>query len=69
MKLLKFWLGALLCWRHNYKWTHNFYGDAIIAHNGKRSRWKCKKCGWLQFRDELHQQPRSFRIQEPLGPF
>lgn len=71
MNLLKYWLRCLICWNHSYKWVINFYGDAIIAHNGKRSRWECVKCGWPQFRDELYDKSagKHFRIQEPTGPF
>jgi hypothetical protein len=68
MRLIRYWLKALFC-RHEYKWVWNFYGDAIIAHNWKRSRWDCRKCGWPQFRDELYERPHTFSIQEPTGPF
>lgn len=71
MELIKYWIGVLLCRRHDFQWTHNFYGDAIHAHNGKRSQWNCSKCHWPQFRNELHKikRPWVFRIEEPLGPF
>lgn len=73
MELIRYWLKALFCGRHDYRWICNFYGDAIVAHNWKRSRWDCSKCHWPQFRDELYEPPkktiREFAIQEPLGPF
>ena len=40
-------LKRLLC-NHEYVWVRNIYGDEINAAGGKRSWWRCSKCGkWL----------------------
>lgn len=43
--------------RHVFKWLRNIYDGEIIHHNGKRSIWRCDKCGKLQWRDQLHKKP------------
>lgn len=40
--------------KHEYEFVRNIHGDEINYLNGKRSIWKCKKCGKLQYRDELN---------------
>lgn len=35
------------------EFVRNIYGDAINEWGGKRSLWKCSRCGKLQARDEL----------------
>lgn len=46
------WLRRLLC-RHDWMWIRNLYGDEIIMCGWKRSFWGCRKCGKLQYREEL----------------
>lgn len=48
MKIFK----RLFC-KHEYEWERNIYGDEINYCGGKRSIWKCKKCGKIQYRDKL----------------
>jgi hypothetical protein len=45
-------LKRLFC-KHEFEWQHNIYGDEINYCGGKRSIWKCKKCGKTQYRDKL----------------
>lgn len=44
---------SLFC-KHEYEFVRNIHGDEINHMGGKRSIWKCKKCGKLQYRDELN---------------
>ena len=55
MSLLTFIL-RLLCWhrRSEFEFVRNIYGDEINACGGKRSVWRCPKCGNRQDRDDLH---------------
>ena len=39
---------------HDWEFVRNIYGDQINYCNGKRSKWKCKKCGKIEFRDDLY---------------
>ena len=33
---------------HEYVWVRNIYGDEINLAGGRRSWWRCRKCGkWL----------------------
>lgn len=48
MKFLK----RLLC-RHRLEFVRNIYGDEIIDRGGKRSLWRCARCGKTSVRDEL----------------
>lgn len=51
------WLRRLFC-RHqgsNHAFVRNLYGDQINAWGGKRSVWRCARCGWLFGRDELQE--------------
>ena len=40
MKIIR----RLFC-RHEYKFVRNIYGDEINLWGGKRSVWRCHKCG------------------------
>ena len=44
---------SLFC-KHDYRHVRNLYGDAINRHDGKRSVWKCCKCGKLKFDEGLY---------------
>ena len=48
MKLIK----SLFC-KHDYKFVCNIYGDEINCLAGKRSLWKCEKCGKYKYKDYL----------------
>ena len=39
---------------HEYVFVRNIYGDEINQHNGKRSIWKCTKCGKIEYKDTLY---------------
>lgn len=43
----------LLC-NHECEFSRNIYGDEINAAGGKRSWWRCAKCGKCQLRNKLH---------------
>lgn len=43
---------SLFC-KHNFIHIRNIYGDQIHVYDGKRSIFKCKKCGKYQAMDEL----------------
>lgn len=51
----KFWK-KYTC-NHDYEYVRNLYGDEINYYNGKRSVWKCSKCGKIEFRDYLYEKP------------
>lgn len=38
---------------HEYEFVRNIYGDEINWAGGKRSWWRCRKCGKLIARKEL----------------
>ncbi len=44
----------LLC-RHEWEWLRNIYGDEINLAGGKRSWWRCKKCGKLRLSPHLYE--------------
>lgn len=48
------WLISLFC-RHDFVFVRNFYGDEINSWGGKRSLWRCCKCGRIQARGNLFQ--------------
>ena len=48
MSLIK----MLLC-KHEYEWERNIYGDEINMVGGKRSWWRCRKCGKYKAMPEL----------------
>ena len=43
----------LFCFKHDYLWMRNLYGDEIIVYGYKRSMWRCRKCGKIQYRKDL----------------
>ena len=43
-----------LCCEHEYEFVRNIHGDEINWCGGYRSIWRCKKCGNIQYRDELN---------------
>lgn len=45
-------LKRLFC-DHKYVWVRNIYGDEINAAGGRRSWWRCEKCGKCVLRDHL----------------
>ena len=45
--------------KHDLVWDRNIYGDEINAMNGKRSWWKCTKCGNHFTKPDLHTDGRS----------
>ena len=55
MSLLTFIL-RLFCWHRKFEFEFvlNIYGDEINACGGKRSVWRCTKCGNRQDRAGLH---------------
>lgn len=48
------WIKRLFC-KHEYEFLCNIYGDEVIWCNWHRSVWRCKKCGALVYRDNLHE--------------
>ena len=42
----------ILC-KHDYVFVRNIYGDEINAAGGKRSWWRCRKCGKRKLRSQL----------------
>ena len=52
MRLLK----MLLC-KHEFVFERNIYGDEINMVGGRRSWWRCPKCGKYQARYRLHTEP------------
>lgn len=40
-------------YKHEYEFVRNIYGDQINQHNGMRSKWRCKKCGKIEYRKYL----------------
>jgi len=45
MKKLK----MILC-HHKYEYIRKIYGDEINTHNGKRTEYRCVKCGVYKWR-------------------
>lgn len=46
------WLKRLFC-KHDYEFVRNIYGDEINHVGGRRSWWRCRKCGKWIARDKL----------------
>ena len=46
------WLKHLLC-KHDFEFVRNIYGDEINHVGGRRSWWRCWKCGKWIARDKL----------------
>ena len=42
----------ILC-KHEYAFIRNIYGDEINMAGGKRSWWRCRKCGKWKLRSQL----------------
>ena len=40
--------------KHEYEFVRNIHGDEINWCGGYRSIWRCKKCGNIQYREELN---------------
>lgn len=45
------WLARLFC-PHEMVFVRNIYGDEIL-YSGKRSVWRCQKCGKISWQDAL----------------
>lgn len=43
---------SLFC-KHEYEFVRNIHGDEINHMGGKRSIWRCKKCGKFKYKYEL----------------
>jgi hypothetical protein len=43
----------IFCRHKDLRFIGNIYGDLINECGGKRSAWKCKKCGWLVYKPNL----------------
>lgn len=52
MKWLR-WIAKVLLCHHEYEFYENIYGDQINLAGGKRSLWRCRKCGWMKAKREL----------------
>lgn len=60
------WIKILFC-KHEYEFLRNIYGDEINWCGGYRSIWKCKKCGNLEYKDELYNdKPRTYKLCDEL---
>jgi hypothetical protein len=55
---LRSWLASTFC-KHSFEFMFNLFGDQINEWGGKRSVWKCTRCGKLRARDGLHQEEAS----------
>lgn len=51
-------LKRLAC-KHEWRFVRNIYGDEINMAGGRRSWWRCPKCGACQCRDELYKGPEA----------
>ena len=47
---------CLFC-KHEWEFDRNIYGDEINIVNGKRSWWRCRKCGRYKAMPHLHPEP------------
>lgn len=56
---------SLFC-EHGYEFIRNVFGDEIIRLNGKRSIWKCKKCGKYHYSPFLEYEYKIITI--PVSP-
>lgn len=60
MSLVRLFIKRLFC-KHEYEFVRNIYGDEINMVNGRRSWWRCMKCGkWRAFK---HLQPESDELE------
>ena len=53
----------LFC-KHEYEFVRNIYGDEINHRDGKRSIWKCNKCGKYQYREFLYKEPLLSKLDK-----
>lgn len=53
------WIKRLFC-KHTYLWVRNIYGDEINAMNGKRSWWRCTRCGKWKAKNKLEENGREY---------
>lgn len=52
---LREWLARTSCSHAaGFEFVRNLYGDQINEWGGKRSVWRCRSCGRVQARDQLH---------------
>lgn len=54
------WVKRFFC-AHHFEWIRNIYGDEINAVGGKRSLWRCVKCG------KLHHDLFLFRSHDAIA--
>ena len=60
------WFKSLFC-KHEYEFVCNIFGDQINYYGGKRSIWKCKKCGNVKYMDKLYNdKPRTHKLCDEL---
>jgi len=57
------WIKRLFC-KHEYEFLRNIYGDEINYCGGYRSIWRCKKCGALEYRENLHVFPMMQKLDK-----
>lgn len=48
-------LKRIFC-RHEYEFVRNIYGDEINHVGGRRSWWRCPKCGAYKLCDKLYKE-------------
>lgn len=46
------WIKRIFC-KHDYEFVRNIYGDEINNGAGKRSEWRCRKCGKTIYKNEI----------------
>lgn len=51
---MSFFWRRMLCRHKQWEFVRNIYGDEINHVDGKRSFWKCRECGLVRLKDELH---------------
>lgn len=60
MKILKI-IRCLFRGGHHFSFRNNLHGDRAMA-MGARSVWACTKCPAVEYRKEVHEEPK---VQEP----
>lgn len=61
------WLARTSCSHAaGFEFVRNIYGDEINMLGGKRSVWRCSKCGNVQYRDELQDDGDLRGVPGPL---
>jgi len=48
------WITRLFCKHEKQRWIRNIHGDEINLCGGKRSVWRCEKCGNILWHDKLY---------------